>query len=138
MNSHIIREIKELIINIIRKYDLEYYIQHAPKYQSLEMNIAFGYESRKSNNIFNIAKKCLEEQKIIDHITSMVNINNYIILENFYNEFVKVEIIDDLYDDNKLSIKLYPFIIYLYMKIFRDSSLNAMYLVKWIKKTSAT
>jgi hypothetical protein len=132
------REIKELIINVIRKYDLEYYIEHAPKYQSFEMNIAFGYESRKSNNIINITKKCLAEQKIIDHITSMINLNNYTILEDFYTEYVKIDIMNDLYDDNKLSNKLYPFIIYMYMQIFRDSSLNAMNVVDWVKKTSAT
>lgn len=138
MNSQIIREIKELIVNVIKKYDLEYYIQNAPKYQSLEMNIAFGYESRKSNNMINIARKCLEEQKIIDHVTSMINLNNNNILQHFYDEYVNIEITNDLYDDNKLSNKLYPFIIYLYMQIFRDSSLNAMNVVDWIKKTSAT
>ena len=125
-------ELKNLIISIIKKYDLEYHIQNAPKYQPLETIMEFGYESRKRKNIINIANLCLKEQKIIDHITYMINTNNVDILNKFYSDFIKVEITNDIYNDNQLSIKLYPFMIYFYTQIFRDVALNNDVL-KWCK-----
>ena len=92
----------------------------------------FGYESRKRKNIINIANLCLKEQKIIDHITYMINTNNVDILNKFYSDFIKVEITNDIYNDNQLSIKLYPFMIYFYTQIFRDVALNNDVL-KWCK-----
>ena len=125
-------ELKNLIISIIKKYDLEYHIQNAPKYQPWETIMEFGYESRKRKNIINIANLCLKEQKIIDHITFMINKNNIDILNKFYSDFIKVEITNDIYNDSQLSIKLYPFMIYFYTQIFRDVALNNDVL-KWCK-----
>ena len=125
-------ELKNLIISIIKKYDLEYHIQNAPKYQPLETIMEFCYESRKRKNIINIANLCLKEQNIIDHIKYMINTNNVDILNKFYSDFIKVEITNDIYNDNQLSIKLYPFMIYFYTQIFRDVALNNDVL-KWCK-----
>ena len=70
-------ELKNCIIGIIKKYDLEYHVQNSPKYQSFETIMEFGYESRKKENIINIVHMCIKEQKIIDHITFMINTNNF-------------------------------------------------------------
>ena len=133
-------ELKNIIISTIKKYHLDYCIYNIPKYSSDEVHEKIAYESRKGNNLIQIAKLCLQYQEIIDHITYMINTNNQKIITDFYTEFklAKFDEKSNIYDDNQLSIKLYPLIIYLYIQIFRDVSLNANNILDYLKKCSAT
>lgn len=133
-------ELKNIIISTIKKYHLDYCINNIPKYSSDEVHENTAYESRKGNNLIQIAKLCLQHQEIIDHITYIININNQEIIRDFYNEFrlAKFDEKSNIYDDNQLAIKLYPCIIYLYIHIFRDVSLNAMNVLDFFKKCSET
>jgi hypothetical protein len=133
-------ELKNIIISTIKKYHLDYCINNIPKYSSDEVHENTAYESRKGNNLIQIAKLCLQHQEIIDHITYIININNQEIIRDFYNEFrlAKFDEKSNIYDDNQLAIKLYPCIIYLYIHIFRDVSLNAMNVLDFLKKCSET
>ena len=79
-------------------------------------------------DIINIANQCLKNQKVIDHVIYMINNNNYKIIDDYYTEYKLCN------NDNQLSIKLYPFIIHMYMQIFRDSALNSGNINEWIKK----
>jgi len=133
-------ELKNIIISTIKKYHLDYCVNNIPKYSSDEDHEKFAYESRKGNNLIQIAKLCIQHQEIIDHITYIININNQKIITDFYNEFKSAEFDkkSNIYDDNQLSIKLYPLIIYLYIQIFRDVSLNARNVLECLKKCSET
>ena len=133
-------ELKNIIISTIKKHHLDYCINNIPKYSSDEFHEKTAFECRKGNNLIQIVKLCLQHQKIIDHITYMINTNNEKIINDFYTEF-KVSDFDkksNIYDDNQLSIKLYPCIVYLYIHIFRDASLNASNVLDFLKKCSET
>jgi hypothetical protein len=128
-------ELKNIIISTIKKYHLEYCVNNIPKYSSDEVHEKSAYESRKGNNLIQIARLCLQHQEIIDHITYMININNEKIINDFYTKFKLAEFDEksNIYNDNQLSIKLYPLIIYLYIQIFRDTSLNANNVLDFFK-----
>jgi hypothetical protein len=127
------QELKDIIIATIKRYHLNYYLNNSPKYSSDEMHEKTAIEARQGDNLMHIVNECYKDQKIIEHITYIINTNNYDIVNDYYNNFILAKYDEkiDIYDDNKLSIKLYPIMIYMYMQIFRDVTLNSKNIIMW-------
>ena len=101
-------ELKNIIISTIKKYHLDYCINNIPKYSSDEVHENTAYESRKGNNLIQIAKLCLQYQEIIDHITYMINTNNQKIITDFYTEFKLAKFDEKLTNDLQNALSSMP------------------------------
>jgi len=129
--------IKSIIYETIQKYIIDKFIlNESLHFKAPEQIDEYSYEFRTGNNLINIAKLCLDNQIIINHVTYMINTDSLEILENFHEEIKKfiINYENDKFNDNELSNKLYPFILYLFTEIFRDVAKGGNNFKLWIHK----
>jgi hypothetical protein len=132
--------IKSIIYETIQKYINDKFTSNASmQFKAPEQIEEYSQEFRTGNNLINISKLCLDNQIIINHVTYMINKDSLELLEDFHEQIKKIIVKDDKYEndkhnDNELSNKLYPFILYLFTEIFRDNAKGGNNFKLWVHK----
>lgn len=128
-------KIKSIIYETIQIYINDKFTSNASmQFKAPEQIEEYSKEFRTGNNLINISKLCLDNQIIIDHVTYMINKDSLELLIDFHEQ-IKKNIINnenDKNNDNELSNKLYPFILYIFTEIFRDSARGGNNFKLWI------
>ena len=133
--------IKSIIFQTIKKYVHNKFQSNSSfHFKAPEQIEEYNIEFRSGDHLINISKLCLDDQSIINHVTYMINKDSLEILDDFYNNLKEIKIyeINNKNDsnnkiDNDIATKLYPFILYMFTEIFRDTAKGGVNLNLWIR-----